>query len=154
MTVHAYVTEAVLEPLDMTDSKFYGSPAHGARSTVTDLLKFVAELLNPTLISLPTLDLAVAPHFSELSGILPGYGPYSPNFWGLGFELRSNKSPHWSGETNSAATFGHFGQSGSLLWVDPIHQVGCVALADEDFGPWAKEAWPVLSDRIVAEVSR
>ena len=63
-----------------------------------------------------------------------------PNDWGLGFEIRDGKSPHWTGETNSAATFGHFGQSGTFLWVDPALQVACVALTDRDFGDWAKAA--------------
>ncbi len=151
--IHTYITEAVFEPLGMLNTKFYGSAAYGARSTVDDLLLFVDELLNPTLISLETLDLAVTPHFIELEGILPGYGQQSPNTWGLGFEIRSNKSPHWSASTNSVATFGHFGRAGSLLWVDPIKRVGFVSLADKDFGPWAKEAWPVVSERVLSEAT-
>ncbi len=150
---HTYVTEAIFEPLRMSNTDFYGSPAFGARSTVDDLLLFVDELLNPTLISIETLDLAVTPHFVELEGILPGYGQQSPNTWGLGFEIRANKSPHWSSPNNSVATFGHFGRSGSLLWVDPIKRIGFVALANQDFGPWAKKAWPVVSERVLTEAA-
>jgi len=152
--VHTYVTEAVFEPLGMSNTEFYGSAAYGSRSTVDDLLLFIDELLNPTLISLETLDLAITPHFVELEGILPGYGQQSPNTWGLGFEIRSSKSPHWSSPNNSVATFGHFGRSGSLLWVDPIHRVGFAALADSDFGPWAKDAWPTISGLVLTEAAK
>jgi CubicO group peptidase (beta-lactamase class C family) len=75
-----------------------------------------------------------------------------PNDWGLGFELRDKKRPHWTGERNSPRTFGHFGQSGSFLWVDPEAGLACACLADRGFGDWAKEAWPRLSDAILAEL--
>jgi CubicO group peptidase (beta-lactamase class C family) len=42
-----------------------------------------------------------------------------PNDWGLGFELRDTKEPHWTGTRNSPRTYGHFGGSGSFLWLDP-----------------------------------
>ena len=53
-----------------------------------------------------------------LAGVLPGYGRQTPNDWGLGCEIRDHKSPHWTAPENSPETFGHFGQSGSFLWVD------------------------------------
>ena len=57
--------------------------------------------------------------FPGLSGVLPGYGKQDPNDWGLGFELRDGKAPHWTGARNSPRTFGHFGRAGTFLWVDP-----------------------------------
>ena len=57
--------------------------------------------------------------FPGLVGVLPGFGRQEPNDWGLGFELRDGKSPHWTGSRNSPRTFGHFGRSGTFLWVDP-----------------------------------
>ena len=42
-----------------------------------------------------------------------------PNDWGLGFEISDDKSPHWTGSANSGRTYGHFGQSGTFIWVDP-----------------------------------
>ena len=153
MSLSTYFTEAVAEPLGMTQTDLYGSAGFGARSCVSDLLKFVAELLNPTLISAETFQLATRPHFEHLAGVLPGFGHQDPNLWGLGFEIRGTKSPHWSAPTNSESTFGHFGRAGTLLWVDPTHKVGCVALTDRAFGPWAKEAWPALSTTILTKVS-
>jgi CubicO group peptidase (beta-lactamase class C family) len=86
-----------------------------------------------------------------LDGTLPGFGRQSPNDWGLGFELRDGKHPHWTGATNSPATFGHFGRSGTFLWVDSAAQVSLVVLTDRAFGPWAAQAWPVLADTVLAE---
>ena len=49
--------------------------------------------------------------FPGLDGVLPGWGRQEPNDWGLAFELRDGKSPHWTGSLNSPRTFGHFGQA-------------------------------------------
>jgi CubicO group peptidase (beta-lactamase class C family) len=108
------------------------------------------ELLSPTLISAETLATATAVTFPNLAGVLPGFGRQDPNDWGLGFELRDHKAPHWTGTTNSPQTFGHFGRSGSFLWVDPVAGLSCGSLSDRDFGPWAAEAWPALSDAMIA----
>ena len=53
-----------------------------------------------------TLDEATSVQFPGLDGVLPGFGRMEPNDWGLGFELRDGKSPHWTGERNSPRTFG------------------------------------------------
>ena len=148
-----YLREGVFEPLGMSQTALTGSAGHDAESTVDDLARFAAELLTPTLLAPATLDEATTVQFPGLAGLLPGYGSQRPNDWGLGFEIRDGKSPHWTGETNSAATFGHFGQSGTFLWLDPALQVACVALTDRDFGGWAKPLWREFSDSVVAEVA-
>ncbi len=148
-TVAEYLRLAVCEPLGMTNTSLIGSPAHGAFSTIDDLLRFAAELMLPTLLSPETIDEARAVQFPELEGVLPGYGKQEPNPWGLGFEVRGVKSPHWTAPGNSRHTFGHFGRAGTMFWVDPVAGMACVALADEDFGPWAQEAWPILSSRVL-----
>lgn len=48
-----------------------------------------------------------------------GLRPPEPERLGLGFEIRDSKSPHWTGSSSSPRTFGHFGQSGTFLWIDP-----------------------------------
>jgi CubicO group peptidase (beta-lactamase class C family) len=145
-----YLTDAVFTPLRMTSTRLAGSPASGAVSTATDLTRFAAELLAPRLVSRETFTEATTVAFPGLAGVLPGYGHQKPNDWGLGFELRDHKSPHWTGKLNSPATFGHFGQSGTFLWVDPLPGLACVTLTDRPFGDWAKPAWPTLSDAILA----
>jgi CubicO group peptidase (beta-lactamase class C family) len=90
--------------------------------------------------------------FPGLAGVLPGIGRQEPNDWGLGFELKDAKRPHWTGSGNSPATFGHFGGSGTFLWVDPTAGIACTCLTDLDFGDWALDAWPALSDAVLAEL--
>jgi CubicO group peptidase (beta-lactamase class C family) len=146
-----YVADGVFGPLGMQASSIEGTPSAGGVGPLVDLLRFARELLLPTLIAPATLALATTVAFPGLDGVLPGYGRCTPNDWGLGFELRDAKDPHWTGRHNSPSTFGHFGRAGSFLWIDPTLGLGCVALADTAFGPWAIEAWPAFSDAVIAE---
>lgn len=149
MPVAQYLDEAVLRPLGMVGASLAASPAHGAIATLDDLLRFAAELLDPTLVEAATLDAATTVRLPGLAGVLPGFGRQQPCDWGLGFELRDAKHPHWTGTTNDPTTFGHFGGSGTFLWVDPVAGVALVALTDRPFGAWAAEAWPRLSDHVL-----
>jgi CubicO group peptidase (beta-lactamase class C family) len=83
--------------------------------------------------------------------VLPGFGRQRPNDWGLGFELRDGKSPHWTGAQNSPRTYGHFGQSGTFLWVDPDAALALVVLTDRPFGDWAHDVMPALSDEVLRD---
>jgi CubicO group peptidase (beta-lactamase class C family) len=150
MPFDRYLHEAVLAPLGMANTRLEGSPAAGAVSTATDLARFATELLSPTLVHRETLDEATTVAFPGVDGILPGYGRQKPNDWGLGFEIRDGKSPHWTGADSSPRTFGHFGQSGTFLWVDPDARAACVVLTDRNFGRWAIEAWPRYTDGVLA----
>lgn len=147
-----YLTQAVLCPLGMAATRLEGSPAHGAVSTLHDLAAFAAELLDPRLLDPMTAADVRTVQFPGLAGVLPGYGRAEPNDWGLGVEIRGGKDPHWTGRTNSAQTFGHFGRSGSFVWVDPAAGAACVCLADREFGAWALRAWPPFSDAVLAAV--
>ncbi|MGW6022964.1 serine hydrolase domain-containing protein [Streptomyces sp. NPDC055099] len=149
-----YLRQAVLEPLGMTSTTLDGeaSPAKDGVSTVDDLVKFAAEVQAPRLLDARTVSEAMSVAYPGLKGVLPGYGHQSPNDWGLGFEIRDSKSPHWTGSSSSPRTFGHFGQAGTFLWVDPDAGAACVALADRAFGPWAVEAWPPFTDAVLSEL--
>jgi CubicO group peptidase (beta-lactamase class C family) len=146
-----YLATAVFEPLKMTSSTIDSNAAAGGSGSVRDLLAFARELLAPTLVDPETLTEATTVVFPGLDGVLPGFGRCNPNDWGLGFEIRDGKDPHWTGRDNSAATFGHFGQQGSFIWVDPAIGLACVALTGVAFGAWAAQEWPVFSDAVVAE---
>ncbi|HSA53816.1 MAG TPA: serine hydrolase domain-containing protein, partial [Yinghuangia sp.] len=150
----AYLDEAVFRPLGMTDSRLEGSPAAGAVSSAADLARFAAEVMAPKLLAPATVAEATSVAFPGLDGVVPGYGLQRPNDWGLGFEIRGHKAPHWTGSRNSPATFGHFGQRGTFLWVDPAAQAATVCLTDRDFGPWAVEAWPAFNDGVLADLGR
>jgi CubicO group peptidase (beta-lactamase class C family) len=146
-----YFEQAVVRPLGLV-GRLAGSPAHGYRGPLDDVVAVGSELLRPTLVAAETLAEATTVQFPGLSGVLPGLGRMEPNDWGLAFELRDAKSPHWTGTRNSGHTFGHFGASGTFLWVDPDAGVACAVLTGRPFGDWAKTAWPVFSDSVLAEV--
>jgi CubicO group peptidase (beta-lactamase class C family) len=146
-----YLAEAVLQPLGL-GAELAGSPAWGLRGRLADVLAIGTELLSPTLVAPETLAEASTVAFPGLVGVLPGFGRMEPNDWGLGFELRDAKSAHWTGSRNSARTFGHFGASGTFLWVDPQAGVALACLTEREFGDWAKSAWPTLSDAVLDEL--
>ena len=148
MSFERYLRAAILDPLSLS-GELLGSPAWGYTGPLDDLLKLGRELLAPTLVAAATLAEATSVQFPGLAGVLPGLGRMDPNDWGLAFELRDGKQPHWTGGRNSSRTFGHFGQSASFLWVDPEAHLACVSLCDTDFGPWAVEVWPRLSQKVL-----
>jgi CubicO group peptidase (beta-lactamase class C family) len=148
-----YLRAAVLEPAGMAATELRGSPAADAHGTLADLLAFAQELTAPRIVARETLAEATSVQFPGLAGVIPGIGRQDPCDWGLGFELRGHKSPHWTGTRNSPRTFGHFGGAGTFLWVDPDARLALVALTDLEFGDWALEAWPELSDLVLEALS-
>ena len=145
-----YLRSGVLEPLRMHDTVLDGSPAHAATGPLADLLTLAGELLSPSVVSAGTLLEATSVAWPGLAGVLPGFGRQAPCDWGLGPEIRDHKWPHWTGTANSPGTFGHYGQSGSFLWVDPEADLAVAAVSAASFGPWATKAWPALSDAVLA----
>jgi CubicO group peptidase (beta-lactamase class C family) len=154
MPFEKYLRAGVLEPLAMRRTALRGSPAHEVWSSLGDLLSFARELLSPTLVAKETLVEATRPQFPELAGVVPEVGRFDPNPWGLTFEIRDEKRPHWTGARNAPETFGHFGGSGAFLWVDPVAGIGAAAIADRDFGAWALETWPTFSDAVLERFAR
>jgi CubicO group peptidase (beta-lactamase class C family) len=143
-----YLRAAVLGPLEM-GAELRGSAASELHGSLDDLVRLAAELQRPRLIAPETLEEATSVQFPGLVGVLPDIGRMDPNDWGLGVELRDAKHPHWTGRHNSPRTFGHYGSSGTFLWVDPEADTALGCLTDLDFGPWALEAWPRLADAVL-----
>lgn len=151
-----YMREAIFEPLGMSDTSLKASPAYAVLSTINDMTLFMKELMKPTLISAVTAQDAITVQYPELGGVIPGLGSYKPNPWGLGIEIRDHKHPHWTGSMNSSQTFGHFGGSGTMMWIDPSINCGLIALTDRNFDEWSAEAltaWPSLSDAVIHSLS-
>ena len=148
--LETWVESTVLEPLGMASVLIPGSPAHSGEGSARDLSLFARELASPRLVSPALAERACAPVLPELDGVLPGYGRQVPNPFGLGVEVRGAKSPHWTGKGNSLQTFGHFGQSGSFIWVDPVAERQAVFLGAEPFGQIHRKTWPALGDQILA----
>jgi CubicO group peptidase (beta-lactamase class C family) len=146
-----YLQEAVLAPIGMSATLYAGSPASGLRGPLLDLLRLGAELLSPQVVDASTLAMATTTFRPGLPGVLPGFGHQEDCAFGLGFEVRDGKSPHWTAPDGPAATFGHFGRSGAFVWVDVEAGIACATVADRDFGAWALEAWPALSGAVLHE---
>lgn len=150
MSAPEWVHDSVARPLGMDTLEIPGSIAHAGRASADSLATFVAEVLHPTLIPLELAQQALSPAFPGLAGVLPGYGKQLDNAWGMGFEIRDHKSPHWLGADFSPETAGHFGQAGSFIWVEPQLQKAGVFLGAEPFGAQHREVWPELTNQMRA----
>jgi CubicO group peptidase (beta-lactamase class C family) len=146
-----YVRAAVVAPLGIGLDPS-GDPGSGMQASLADLVSLANELLEPTVVARETLDEMTAVQFPGLAGVLPDWGRFDPLDWGLGVQ-RATSPPTWMGARVSPRTFGHFGGSGTFLWVDPELGLACAALTDRAFGDWAKAAWPALSDAVVEAVA-
>ncbi len=156
MSHYSYLREAILAPLGifsirLSNERFERSgPTGGAARLIgsgEDLLKLTLELFRPTLFQRATLDFAASVQNPLLSGVLPGFGRYEANAFGLGVEIHASKSPHWMSDATSADTYGHFGASGVFIWIDPHSKRGLIFLGDRDFGADHRRLWPILSER-------
>lgn len=148
--IHEWVATSIFVPLGMDSAEIHGSVAFGGRASLDSLARFAGELLAPSLISHDLAAAAFTPQFDGLSGVLPGFGRQKNNVWGLGLEIRGEKSPHWTGADFSPRTFGHFGQSGSFVWVDPQVNKAGVFLGAKPFGEEHVAIWPALTDQMRA----
>ena len=147
--LETWIETTVLEPLGMSSVLVPGSPAHSGEGSARDLAVFARELAAPRLVGADLAAEATSVAFPGLDGVLPGYGRQAPNDFGLGVEVRGRKHPHWTGSANSPATFGHFGQSGSFIWVDPVARRQAVFLGAQPFRRAHVTQWPELSDQIL-----
>jgi CubicO group peptidase (beta-lactamase class C family) len=145
-----YVRAAVCEPLELGLDPT-GDPGSGMHASLADVLAIGRELLVPRLVAEETRDEMIAVQFPGLSGVLPDHGRFDPLDWGLGVQMNT-RPPTWMGSKTSARAFGHFGGSGTFLWVDPEPRVVCAALTTREFDTWAKEAWPPFADAVLAEL--
>lgn len=138
--VAPWLTRRVFEPLAMHTSQLRGRPCADVWGSTADMAKLATQWLAPTVWSRGQRDRSVTPFLPALAGIVPGFGRFDPCPWGLGPELRGTKQ-HWMGDWPESS-YGHFGQSGSLLLLDPTSDLALVATSSVPFGAWAVELWP------------
>lgn len=149
-----WMLREVTLPLGMDRTDVTGRPSAGALASIEDLLIFGREVLRPTLIPATLRDLALTVSHPGLRGIVPGYGSYADNQWGLGFELKGVKSPHWLADTFPPETAGHFGALGSFLFIDRSRDIAAAFLSGVPFGEEHKRIWPALTQEIAARYGR
>jgi CubicO group peptidase (beta-lactamase class C family) len=152
MPFAVYVREAVCGPLALGLDPS-GDPGSGMHASLADVLAIGRELLVPRLLAEETRDEMIAVQFPGLSGVLPDHGRFDPLDWGLGVQLNT-RPPTWMGSKTSARAVGHFGGSGTFVWVDPEARVVCAALTTRAFDAWAKDAWPPFADAVLTELEQ
>ena len=144
-----WIDQTVAAPLGMRATTVPRSPASSGFGNAIDMTLLIEELLHPALLTPKSHSALATTVLPGLRGILPGYGMQSDNAWGLGAEVKAQKTPHWTPPEASAQTFGHFGMSGSFVWVDPKRGIGATFLGSQPFGQWHKDNWPAVGSRIL-----
>lgn len=69
--------------------------------------------------------------------------------WGLGVELRGEKTPHWTPVEASSNSFGHVGASGCIAWADPSNGIAWAMLSTRFFADWW-QTWPAIGAAILS----
>ena len=132
-----------------------GIPWAGLYATTSDVLRFACSFMpgQGRVIS----DDAASEMTTDQTGGVPG-GVNSANVhwasgrWGLGWEVAGDKPRHWTGTLRSPRTWCHWGQTGTLVWVDPDRQLGLAVFGNRTVQtPWplVPPRWSQLSDAIV-----
>ena len=89
--------------------------------------------------------------FPGWTGCCPGSGCSGPTTGGWASRSATASRRTGPARRTRPRTFGHFGQSGTFIWVDPVADLALVVLTDRDFGDWAHPLWPALSDGVLRE---
>jgi CubicO group peptidase (beta-lactamase class C family) len=115
-----------LEPFNSSFWRSLALPWGGLITSMADALALARAFAGVPAGFLPAELLAEARR-DQTGGLGGGMGvfgewPHCP--WGLGVELRDAKMPHWTPASASAASFGHAGASGCVVWVDPTAGIG------------------------------
>jgi CubicO group peptidase (beta-lactamase class C family) len=145
-------------PAESYNSRYWrdmGIPWGGFFGTPTDVLRFATSFLPDR--DLPLSDDAItAMTTDQVNGAAGGVESmgalWDPGFWGAGWEVKGTKRRHWTGSKSSPATFCHWGQSGTLVWVDPTRALGMAVFANRTVRtPWPLRPprWADLSDALV-----
>jgi CubicO group peptidase (beta-lactamase class C family) len=160
--------------LNATAGRSLGSPAVGLFASARDLVRFASVFLAGGLrpdgvrvLSAATVEAMTTNQTGRRPGGLageetgtgdggtPGWS-WPAGAWGLGWEIKSGKTGHWSGDMTGPRTCGHPGDAGTLLWADAEHGIACAVLANRDLTTgWASEParWARLGNAIVAALT-
>ena len=151
-----YLSAAVLVPFGLS-GELQRSPAWGFFGSLLDLLALGSEFLEPTLVPDETLEEATAVVFPGLVGVLPGFGRRIRTT-GASASSCATRSPRTgparATRRRRSATSAPAGRSSGST---PRPGSRSAFLTDKDFDDWsaeAKEAWPALSDAVLAEAAR
>lgn len=144
-----------LEPFNTPFWRSLALPWGGLITTAEGALRLVnafagapSGFLPPALTAEATTDQTGA-----LAGEMAGIFRWERSPWGLGAELRGQKSPHWTSLLASPASFGHAGLSGCLVWSDPQTDVSWFIHGVRTLENWWKD-WATIDSAILSASSR
>lgn len=130
----------------------------GYFATTADVALFAASFL-PGVFSPLAEETKAAMTSDQTGGVAGGVDSagihWERGAWGLGWEVASNKNPHWTGTLRSPRTFCHWGQSGTLVWADPDRALVLAVFANRTVHtPWPLRPprWSALSDDLIRAV--
>jgi beta-lactamase class C len=134
-------------------------PAGHVLGTALDVAQFFQLFLNGgragtvQVASPVTVRLMTTSQTDGLRGGIEGFMTWDDCAWGLGFDLRGVKRPHFSGEYSSPRTFGHTGVAGTFAWADPDTDLVCVMLANRMlYNRWNSSRWSRFSTAVTGAV--
>ncbi|MCC7420530.1 MAG: beta-lactamase family protein [Planctomycetaceae bacterium] len=119
--------------------RMLGAPWGGLLTTPADLGTFAALMLNRgrigdrTLFSPATVDAAVRNQLEPMRDVPEEDRRCKP--WGLGWRLNWPAHSENFGDLLSPHTYGHWGATGTVFWIDPEHQVWAVILTTQPMEP-------------------
>lgn len=127
----------------------------GYFGTATDVLRFATSFLpggeNP--LGDDSIRAMTTDQVHGLEGGVESLGAiWRPGFWGAGWEVKGSKRRHWTGDKSAPSTWCHWGQAGTLAWVDPTRELGVAVFANRSVRtPWPLRPprWAQLSDALI-----
>lgn len=114
-----------------------GAPWGGLLSTAPDLARLCGHLLQvysgrEGILQPATLRVMASNRLATMPDVPEPFRRASP--WALGWQLHCPSEPMGFGDLTSLATFGHWGATGSVVWLDPLQNVFLVLLTTRPLG--------------------
>jgi CubicO group peptidase (beta-lactamase class C family) len=146
-------------PSESYNSRYWrdlGLPWGGYFGTTLAVLRFASSFLPDQPAPLPA-ELRAEMIVDQTGGV-PG-GVHSAGMrwergaWGFGWEVKDGKRNHWTGTRTSERTWCHWGQAGTLVWLDPDRQLAAAMFANRtvtNAWPLRPPRWATISDAIIA----
>lgn len=133
-----------------------GAPWGGMTSTANDLGRLAVALLNKgisndqqTIIHPVVISSSTQNQTCHMSGLAEVDRLHRP--WGLGWRLNWPDHATCFCDFVSAETYGHWGATGTVMWIDPTTQIWCVILTNQPFEV-SQTVIQRLSNRIVSQI--
>jgi beta-lactamase class C len=157
----AYVDDAagVGGPSESYNSQYWRQlaiPWGGYFGTASEVLRFASSFLLDQPSPLPAAvraEMVVDQTGGVAGGVNSAGVRWERGAWGYGWEVKGSKRNHWTGTRTSERTWCHWGQAGTLVWLDPDRKLGVAMFANRTVTngwPLRPPRWCTLSDAIIA----